>query len=113
MRTTSSSCPCTRISTCSAGRRRRCSACYRAYPSLARARLAAVHFALAAVSALAFPVGVALAVTNVTVAVAIVASLLWLGGAVIFLANLVRLLAAPAAGPAAIAERSEAVIRDP
>jgi hypothetical protein len=49
----------------------------------------------------------------VTVAVAIVASLLWLGGAVIFLANLVRLLAAPAAGPAAIAERSEAVIRDP
>ena len=83
---------------------------YRAYPGLARTRLAAVHFTLAAVSALVFPVGIALAVTNVTVAVAIVASLLWLGGAVTFLANLLRLLAAPAVSPAAgvIAERMPA-----
>ncbi len=76
---------------------------YRAYPSLARARLAAVHFALAGVSAIVFPAGIALAITDVTIAVAVVASLLWLGGAVIFLTNLVRLLAAPAVTAATLA----------
>ncbi len=67
---------------------------YKSYPVLARSRLAVGHFALCAVSAVVFPVGIALSISNVTIAVAILGSFLWLGGALLFLANLARLILA-------------------
>jgi hypothetical protein len=50
-----------------------------------------VHFGFAAVGALMFPVGIALSVAGITVAVAIIGSLIWLGSVLLFLANLIRI----------------------
>ena len=80
---------------------------YKAYPVLGRSRLALAHFATSATSAVVFPVGIALSVANVTIAVAVAASLIWLAGAVMFLVNLARLLLGPAqAGAPIAAERA-------
>jgi hypothetical protein len=68
---------------------------YRAYPELAASRLAKVHFCVAAPSALAFPAGIYLAVIHDMKLLAIIASLLWLGGALVFLANIARMTFAP------------------
>jgi hypothetical protein len=72
---------------------------YKAYPALACSRLAAAHLALAAPSAVLFPVGVFLAVVHDFPLIAIVASFAWLAGAALFLVSLARLaFARPASG---------------
>ncbi|HEX2555989.1 MAG TPA: hypothetical protein VHL98_20010 [Microvirga sp.] len=65
--------------------------CYRAYPSLAGSWLAPAHFGFAVAGVVVFPVGIALSITGVTVAVAIVGSLIWLAAVLLFLANLARI----------------------
>lgn len=69
---------------------------YRCYPELAAGRAARVHFGLAAPAAVLFPLGIFLAITQGQPGLAILAALLWLGGALIFLAGLARLAFAPA-----------------
>jgi cbb3-type cytochrome oxidase subunit 1 len=63
---------------------------YKAYPQLAHSRLALAHFAASATSAVVFPFGIYFSIAHQTPGVAIGASLVWLLGAVLFLANLVR-----------------------
>ena len=57
---------------------------YRAFPELSASRLAQVHFWLAVPSAPVFPVGIYLASMHQVTVVAIIASLLWLAGAIVF-----------------------------
>ncbi|WP_088347718.1 MULTISPECIES: cytochrome-c oxidase [Rhodomicrobium] len=64
---------------------------YRAFPELLASRLARVHFWLAAPSALAFPLGVYFAAIHHQPGLAIVASLLWLAGAIVFFISAARL----------------------
>ncbi len=64
---------------------------YRAYPEMAAWRLARLHLALAAPSAVLFPLGIALSITGVTILVAVIASFAWLAGVALFLTGLVRL----------------------
>ncbi len=64
---------------------------YRAYPALNGSWLAPAHFGFAGVGALVFPVGIALSITGVTVAVAILGSLIWLAAVLLFLVNLARI----------------------
>jgi hypothetical protein len=52
--------------------------------------LAVAHFAASTTSAVAFPFGIYLSIAHESVGLAIGAALLWLAGAVLFLANLVR-----------------------
>jgi hypothetical protein len=67
----------------------------RAYPELLRSRvLARAQYGLSAGSALVFPAGIYLAVTQDAPGVAIAASLVWFAGVVLFLARLVGLLVA-------------------
>jgi cbb3-type cytochrome oxidase subunit 1 len=68
---------------------------YRSYPELADSRIAVAHFALASVGAITFPIGIALAIAGVTVAVAIVGALVWMAAVVLFLVNLARISLAP------------------
>ena len=77
---------------------------YRLYPKMAESRLAGLHFILAAPAAVMFPIGIALSILAERPLVAIVASLLWLAGVLLFLVNLIRqaLRAAPAAAPALV-----------
>jgi cbb3-type cytochrome oxidase subunit 1 len=63
---------------------------YKLYPELARSRLATAHLYVAAPSAVVLPVGIYLAIGYEAPGLAITASLVWLIGAVLFLANLVR-----------------------
>lgn len=65
---------------------------YRAYPQLAERRLALFHFIVSAVGAVLLPIGIGLAVLKNEPALAIVASLLWLGGVVLFFIQLLTLL---------------------
>ena len=65
---------------------------YRAYPQLASTRLAGLHFIVSATGALLLPFGIALAVLRGSPSLAIFASILWLFGVLLFLAQLVRLL---------------------
>ncbi|HEX8666365.1 MAG TPA: hypothetical protein VF744_20295 [Beijerinckiaceae bacterium] len=77
---------------------------YKAWPALAQSRIALAHFALAAPSALVFPVGIYLSIAHQNPGLAIGASLLWLAGAVAFFANLLRVFvfaAAPVRAPEA------------
>jgi cbb3-type cytochrome oxidase subunit 1 len=75
---------------------------YRLYPQMAASRLAGLHFILAAPAAVMFPIGIALSILAERPLVAIVASLLWFAGVLLFLVNLVRqaLRTAPASAPA-------------
>lgn len=57
---------------------------YRVLPELKGRRLAKLHFALSAPSAVAFPIGIYLAITAQQPLVAIVAALMWFVGAVLF-----------------------------
>ena len=57
---------------------------YRNYPELAASRIARAHFWLAAPSALALPVGLYLVQVHQIQVVVMVASLLWLSGALVF-----------------------------
>jgi hypothetical protein len=63
---------------------------YRLYPDMAGSRLAGLHFILAAPAALMFPIGIALSILAERPLLAIVASLLWFAGVLLFLVNLVR-----------------------
>ena len=69
---------------------------YRSYPSLAARPLARYHFITSATASVLLPVGIGLAVLRSSPGLAIFASLLWLVGVLIYLAQLVRLLGAPA-----------------
>ena len=62
---------------------------YRLYPELGASRLAALHLAVAAPSAVACPGGIYLSIAHEAPGVAIGASLLWFAGALLFFANLV------------------------
>ena len=66
-------------------------AIYRLYPELSRPRMARFHFGLSAVGALLLPPGIYLAEFHRTPLLAIVGSLLWLAGALIFFAAIARL----------------------
>ena len=62
---------------------------YRAYPALNRSRLGPAHLISASLGAVLFPVGIYLSIAHETVGLAIMGSLIWLAGALIFLLNLV------------------------
>jgi hypothetical protein len=70
---------------------------YRLYPQMAESRLAGLHFILAAPAAVMFPIGIALSILAERPLLAIVASLLWMAGVLLFLANLIRQAFRPAA----------------
>lgn len=63
---------------------------YRLYPAMAESRLAGLHFILAAPAAVMFPIGIALSILAERPLVAIVASLFWMAGVLLFLASLIR-----------------------
>jgi len=65
---------------------------YRAYPQLAERRLALFHFILSALGAIILPVGIGLAVLKGQPALAIIGSLLWFGGVLLFFVQLLSLL---------------------
>jgi hypothetical protein len=65
---------------------------YRAYPEIAATRLALWHFIVSGIASVLLPVGIGLAVLRNQPALAIVASILWLLGVLMFLAQLLRLL---------------------
>lgn len=77
---------------------------YRAYPQLAETRLAGLHFLVSATGSVLLPVGIGLAVLRASPGLAIVASILWLLGVLLFLAQLVRLVGARSDATAASAE---------
>jgi len=64
---------------------------YRAYPQLAATRLAGLHFVVSATGSVLLPIGIGFAVLRNEPTLAIVASMLWLLGVLLFLAQLVRL----------------------
>ena len=66
---------------------------YRAYPQLADRKLALFHFIFSATGAVLLPVGIGLAVLRSQPTLAIVSSLLWLAGAILFFIQLLSLLA--------------------
>jgi cbb3-type cytochrome oxidase subunit 1 len=68
---------------------------YRVYPELSESRIAVAHFVLATVGAVVFPIGIALSIAGVTVAVAIAGAFVWMGAVVLFLVNLARISFAP------------------
>lgn len=75
---------------------------YRAYPQLAATRLAGLHFLVSATGSVLLPIGIGLAVLRNSPGLAILASILWLFGVLIFLAQLLRIVRkeAPAMAPA-------------
>jgi uncharacterized membrane protein YgdD (TMEM256/DUF423 family) len=70
---------------------------YRAYPQLADSRLAGLHFVVSATGSVLLPIGIGFAVLRNQPTLAIVASILWLLGVLLFLAQLVRLAREPSA----------------
>ena len=70
---------------------------YRAYPEIAATRLALWHFIISGIASVLLPIGIGLAVLRNSPGLAIVASILWLLGVLMFLAQLLRLLRARAA----------------
>jgi len=76
---------------------------YRAYPQLASTRLAGLHFMISATASLLLPVGIGLAVLRNSPGLAILASILWLFGVLLFLAQLVRLIGESSEEPIAAA----------
>ena len=69
---------------------------YRAYPALKQSSLARVHFALSAASAIIMPFGIYRAVVLQSETLAAISSLVWLAGVLVFLAQVVKLVRAPA-----------------
>jgi len=73
---------------------------YRAYPTLARSRLALPHLALSGVGAIVLPVGIYFAVSHNFPAIAIVGAFIVFGGVATFFANLiVNLALSPSRAP--------------
>lgn len=65
---------------------------YRAYPELAATALARYHFVVSGCASVLLPIGIGLAVLRNSQGLVMFASLLWLIGVLMFLAQLVRLL---------------------
>lgn len=65
---------------------------YRAYPQLAERRVALFHFILSGSAAILLPIGIGFAILRSQPALAIVASLLFVGGVLLFLLQLLTLL---------------------
>ena len=65
---------------------------YRSYPQLAERRLAPFHFIASATGSVLLPIGIGLAVLKNQPTLAIVASLLWLLGVILFFIQLLSLL---------------------
>jgi hypothetical protein len=65
---------------------------YRAYPVLAKRRLATWHFAVSSIASLLIAPGIGLAVLKGQPGLAIFASVLWLAGVLLFLVQLFSLL---------------------
>ena len=65
---------------------------YRAYPEIAATRLALWHFIVSGIASVLLPIGIGLAVLRNSPGLAIVASILWLLGVLMFLTQLLRLL---------------------
>src|SRR5215472_13098873 len=65
---------------------------YRAYPELAATALARYHFLVSATGSVLLPIGIGVAVLRGSPGLAIVASMLWLLGVLIFLVQLLCLL---------------------
>jgi hypothetical protein len=65
---------------------------YRAYPQIAATRLALYHFIISAIASVMLPIGIGLAVLRNSPGVAIVASLFWLLGVLLFGVQLLRLV---------------------
>lgn len=73
---------------------------YRAYPQLASSRIAGLHFIVSGTGAVLLPFGIALAVLRNSPGLVMFASILWLVGVLLFLAQLVRLLRGSSEAPA-------------
>ena len=67
---------------------------YRAYPELGRRRIAKLHLLLAGSATVLLPAGIAMVLLYQFEPLAVVASFLWLGGAIIFLLQLLSLFSA-------------------
>jgi len=70
---------------------------YRAYPEVAATSLARYHFIVSGIASVLLPIGIGLAVLRNSPGLAIVASILWLLGVLMFLVQLFRLLRSRAA----------------
>lgn len=64
---------------------------YRAYPEIAERKLAKVHFWLSAPAAVVFPIGIALSILYQWPFLAIISSLVWIAGALVFLVQILSL----------------------
>jgi phosphotransferase system glucose/maltose/N-acetylglucosamine-specific IIC component len=77
---------------------------YRAYPQLQANRVAGLHFIVSATASILLPIGIGFAVLRNSPGLAILASILWLLGVLLYLSQLFRLLGdrseAPAMTPA-------------
>ena len=65
---------------------------YRAYPQLSATALARYHFITSGTASVMLPAGIGLAVLRSSPGLAIFASILWVCGVLMFLAQLIRLL---------------------
>lgn len=65
---------------------------YRAYPVLAARKVAAFHFVISSTGSVLLPIGIGLAVLKAQPTLAIVASIVWFVGVLLFLVQLVSLL---------------------
>jgi hypothetical protein len=77
---------------------------YRSYPVLATRKLAGWHFAVSSFASVLLPIGIGLSVLEHSAGLAIAASLLWLGGVLLFLLQLLSLFRADSAAAAVPAE---------
>lgn len=66
---------------------------YGVYPALARSRLAIAHVVTSGVGAVLFPLGIYVSIAYDRPALAIGAALVWLAGALLFVATIVRAFA--------------------
>jgi hypothetical protein len=64
---------------------------YRAYPQIAATKLAMWHFFVSGIGSILLPIGIGLAVLRNSPGLAIIASILWLIGVLMFLVQLIRL----------------------
>lgn len=65
---------------------------YRSYPELASTKLAFYHFIVSGTGSVLLPIGIGLAVLRGSPGLAILASILWLLGVLMFLVQLLRLV---------------------
>lgn len=75
---------------------------YRAYPQLTATKLALYHFIVSAIASVLLPIGIGLAVLRNEPGLAIVSSMLWLLGVLMFLAQIIRLVTAREGAAAAV-----------